>query len=29
MGLYAALARGGTAVDLRWRADDPGGEGVG
>jgi penicillin-binding protein 1C len=27
MGLYAALARGGTAVDLRWRADDPMAEG--
>lgn len=27
MSLYAALARGGTAVDLRWRADDPQAEG--
>ena len=27
MGLYAALARGGTAVDLRWRDDDPLAEG--
>ncbi|PWK61645.1 penicillin-binding protein 1C [Roseicyclus mahoneyensis] len=28
MGLYAALARGGTAVDLRWRDDDPMAEGA-
>jgi len=27
MRLYAALARGGTAVSLRWRADDPQAEG--
>ncbi|NKX45153.1 penicillin-binding protein 1C [Roseicyclus persicicus] len=27
MGLYAALARGGTAVRLRWHADDPMAEG--
>ena len=27
MRLYTALARGGTAVSLRWRADDPAAEG--
>jgi penicillin-binding protein 1C len=27
MGLYAALARGGTATALRWRTDDPATEG--